>query len=104
MDPSVTIACVAVNPDKFKLVPDATPIFGVVSDGEVCNTTFPVPVGVTQEVVFPELVIIPVKFALVVTLVAVPVRVAVIVPALKFPDPSRRTTELLVLLLKFDGW
>jgi hypothetical protein len=50
-------------------------------------------------VALPIEVTSPVKFAFVVTLDAVPVRFAVIVPALKLPEPSLATIVLLVLAL-----
>jgi hypothetical protein len=52
----------AVVADKFKDVPEATPMFGVVNEGEVAKTIAPVPVGVTAVpiVIVPEEVIAPV--------------------------------------------
>jgi hypothetical protein len=50
-------------------------------------------------VVLPVLVTSPVRFALVVTVLALPLRVAVIVPALKLPLESRATIALAVLAL-----
>ena len=53
-------------PPIAKLVPVATPIFGVVSVGEACITnTLPVPVCAATDVALPADVIGPVRLALV---------------------------------------
>jgi len=55
--PFVTRRVEAVNPDSVKDVPDATPMVGVISDGDVAKTTDPVPVDVAEMVIVPEDVI-----------------------------------------------
>ncbi len=92
LDPSAATACDAVNPDNFKRVPLAAPILGVTKTGDVSITNFvPVPVWDAMEVALPVDVMGPVKLAFVVTFDAVPVRLAVIVPAEKLPELSRAT-------------
>ena len=74
-------------PVVVRLVPVAAPIFGVTRAGEVFMTkVLPVPVWDATLVALPTEVIGPVKFALVVTLVAVVAKVAVAAfpPILRF--------------------
>ena len=67
--------------ELFILVAVAAPKTGVTSVGEVFITNVePVPVCEATEVVFPELVIGPVKLALVVTVAAFPVMFPVTFP------------------------
>src|SRR5512133_2786071 len=51
---TVTVAVPLVEPVRFNAVPVAFPIFGVTSDGELSNTSFPVPVA--PVVVTPSIV------------------------------------------------
>jgi hypothetical protein len=72
---SVTVVPLTVKlPLRTNDVPVAAPILGVTKVGEVSTTNFvPVPVCEAIEVAFPTEVITPVKFALVVTVAALPV-------------------------------
>ena len=74
-DESVVVVPFTVrSPDSTRLVPVATPMFGVTKVGEVSQTIFvPLPVCEAIDVAFPTLVIGPVRFAFVVTFAAVPV-------------------------------
>lgn len=58
---SVSKSLDAVNPERDKEVPDATPILGVIRVGEVASTIPPLPVGVFVVVIekVPEEVIGP---------------------------------------------
>ena len=97
---------------QFARFPDVgVPSNGVTNVGLVANTAAPEPVSsVSAEdrlaevkepntAALPTDVTCPVKFALVVTLDAVPVSDAVIVPALKLPEPSLATIVDTVLAL-----
>lgn len=72
---SVTVVPLTVkSPLSTKLVPEATPMFGVINVGLLSTTNVdPVPVWLAIDVAFPVEVIGPVKFALVVTVAAFPV-------------------------------
>ena len=74
-DESVVVVPLTVrSPLKTNEVPVAAPMFGVTKTGEVSTTNLlPVPVWLAIEVVFPTLVIGPLKLAFVVTFAAVPV-------------------------------
>jgi hypothetical protein len=82
-------------PVVVKLVPVATPIFGVTNVGEVFITkVVPVPVWDAIEVALPTEVIGPVKFAFVVTFVAVVAVVAKVAVA-AFPPMLRFATGVV---------
>jgi len=98
------------SPVQLVNVPElGVPNAGVTSVGLVANTAEPEPVSSVSAVAncadvkepntaaLPTDVTCPVKFALVVTLDAVPVSEAVIVPALKFPEASLATIVDTVL-------
>lgn len=70
----------------------------IVGDADMTKVE-PVPVCELTEVVFPTEVMGPMRLALVVTLLAVPVRLAVMVPAEKLPLESRTTMAPAVLRL-----
>ena len=55
------------------------------------------------DVALPDEVIGPVRLALVVTFDAVPVKLAVIVPAEKLPEASRKTRVSAVLVVAEEG-
>jgi hypothetical protein len=81
---AVPIATVDTNtlPDTLpvvaKLVPVAAPMFGVIKVGESSTTNFvPIPVFDAIDVALPTLVIGPVRFALVTTVVALPTLVTI---------------------------
>jgi hypothetical protein len=74
LDIVVVVPDTVKSPDSVRLVPVATPIFGVTRVGEVSTTNLlPVPVWLAIDVAFPMLVIGPVRFAFVVTVAALPV-------------------------------
>ena len=71
---SVAPVAGAVTVILFMVVAVAAPIVGVTSVGEVSTTNFvPVPVCEAIEVAFPTEVITPVRFAFVLTVLALPV-------------------------------
>ena len=97
---------------QFARFPDVgVPSNGVTRVGEVANTLAPVPVSSVSavkscsevkepnDVVVLTDVIAPVRLGILVVEVAVPVNDAVIVPALKFPEPSLATIVDTVLAL-----
>jgi hypothetical protein len=110
MTPVSNVADV-VTPETFRLVADALPNIGVTSVGLVANTAAPEPVSSVSavkscndvkepnDVAVLTDVIAPVRFGILVVEVAVPVNDAVIVPALKLPEPSLATIALLVFAL-----
>ena len=88
----------------MRLVPVAAPILGVTSVGEAFMTKVdPVPVWDAMDVALPTDVMGPVRLALVVTVDALPFRLAVMVPAEKFPDVSLTTAVEAVLVVKKAG-
>jgi hypothetical protein len=111
-EPINTGPFVNVEPEETTiLVALAAPNTGVTRVGEVENTAEPEPVSSVSaadrfadvkepnDVVVLLDVIAPVRLGILVVVVAVPVKLAVIVPALKFPEPSLATIVLLVLAL-----
>jgi len=70
----VVVPLTVRSPERVRLVPVATPMSGVTKVGEVSTTNFvPVPVCEAMLVAFPDDVIGPVRFALVVTVADLPV-------------------------------
>src|SRR5574343_206240 len=93
----------AVIVTLFKEVAEATPNVGVIKVGEVENTNVPEPVSSeitpfnSAEVVAERALILSVVYTPLVTVAALPFKVAVMVPAAKSPFASRATIAEAVL-------